>query len=155
MGRKKLQLIILDQTGRHKDLKNCGWQFYLKTGALSFILVNASGTIWSIKFLSNSQHVIGSYFDKLLGVKTLCLRAKSYFEKLDGAYAAFLNEYQGSYKPSGDNVLSWKNHWGFFWIVVVAGQCKRIPVIMTSNILAFFFLQLLSMSSGCLLPSTF
>jgi hypothetical protein len=113
MGRQK-QLIILDQTGRLEDLKNCGWQFYVKTGALSFILVDAYGTIWSIKFLSNSPHVIRSYFDKLLGVKTLCLRAKNCFEKLDGAYAAFLDEYQGSYKPSGNNVLSWKNPWAIF-----------------------------------------
>jgi hypothetical protein len=82
---------------------------------LGFILVNAYGTIWSIKFLSNSQHVIGSYFDKLLGVKTLCIRAKNHFEKLDGTYAAFLNEYQISCKPAGDNVLSWKNPWAFFY----------------------------------------
>jgi hypothetical protein len=44
-----------DQTGRHKDLKNRGWQFYDKTGALSFILVDAYGTIWSIKFYQTAE----------------------------------------------------------------------------------------------------
>jgi hypothetical protein len=57
-------------------------------------------------------------------------QSQNHFEKLDGAYAASLDEYQGSYKPSGDNVLSWKNLWSFFWIVLFAGQCKRIPVTM-------------------------
>jgi hypothetical protein len=74
----------------------------------------SSDTYWSLKCLSNSRHVIGSYFDKLLGVKTLCIWAKNHFEKLDTAYAAFVDEYDGSYKPSGAKVLSWKNPWNVF-----------------------------------------
>jgi hypothetical protein len=144
-----------DQTDRHKDSKNFCWLCHDKTGGLCFIIVDCFGTYWSLKFLSNSRHAIGSYFDKLLDVKTLCIRAKNNFEKLDMAYAAFVGEYDGSCKPSGANVLSWKNPWNFFldgcchW-----KRCKMILVITTSNILALFCLQLLSVTSGCHPPST-
>jgi hypothetical protein len=103
-----------DQTARHKDVKNCWWPSYDKTGALCFILVDAKGTLWSIKFLSNSRHVIGSYFDKVLGMGTLCQRAQNHFAKLDEAYSIFLKKYQGSYKPSGSNSLCWRNPSAFF-----------------------------------------
>jgi hypothetical protein len=138
-----------DQTDRHKDSENCCWLCHDKTGGLCFIIVDCFGTYWSLKFLSNSRHVIGSYFDKLIGVnKTLCIRAKNHFEKLDAAYAAFVDEYDGSYKPLGANVLSWKNPWNSF----LDGRWHW--KITTSNILALFCLQLLSVTSGCHLPST-
>jgi hypothetical protein len=101
-----------DQTDRHKDAKNCCWCLYDKTGALCFIICDAFGIFWSLKFLSNSRHAIGSYFDKLLGVETLCSRIKTHFDKLDVAYATFLEEYEGSFIPS--NGLNWRNPWGFF-----------------------------------------
>jgi hypothetical protein len=66
------------QTDRHKDSKNCCWLCHDKTGGLCFIIVDCFGTYWSLKFLSNSRHVIGSYFDKLLGVMTLHLSKKSF-----------------------------------------------------------------------------
>jgi hypothetical protein len=103
-----------DQTARHKDVKNCCWPSYDKTGALCFILVDASDTFWSIKFLSNSRQVIGIYFDKVLGMRTLCRRAENHFAKLDAAYSFFLEQYQGSYKPSGSNSLSWRHPSAFF-----------------------------------------
>jgi hypothetical protein len=103
-----------DQTARHKDVKNCGWPSYDKTGALCFILVDAKSTLWSIKFLSNSRHVIGSYFDKVLGMGMLCQRAQNHFAKLDASYSFFLEKYQGRYKPSGNNSLSWRHPSAFF-----------------------------------------
>ena len=81
-----------DQTDRHKDSKNCVWSLYDKTGALCFMLRDSFGVIWSLKFLSNSRHAIGSYFDKLLGVETLCSRILSHFRKLDNEYANFLHD---------------------------------------------------------------
>jgi hypothetical protein len=108
-----------DQTDRHKDSKNCRWLCHGKTSGLCFIIVECFGTYWPLKFLYNSRHVTGSHFEKLLGVKTLCIRAKNHFEKLDTAYAAFVDEYGGSYKPSGANLLSWKNPWNFF----LNGRC--------------------------------
>ncbi len=101
-----------DRTDRHKDTKNCSWSCYDKTAAICFMLVDALGTVWSLKFISNGRLVIGSYFDKLLGVETLCIRIKSHFDKLDAAYASFLDDYDGSYKPSEE--LCWKNPWAFF-----------------------------------------
>jgi hypothetical protein len=101
-----------DRTDRHKDIKNCSWRYYNKTGALCFVISDAFGTLWSLKFISNGRLVIGSYFDKLLGVETLCTRIKTHFKKLDLAYATFLLGYEGSYTPS--TVLNWKNPWGFF-----------------------------------------
>jgi hypothetical protein len=71
---------------RHKDAKNCSWVCYDKTGALCFIIVDGLGTLWSLKFISNGRLVIGSYFDKLLGVETLCSRIKKHFQQLDEAY---------------------------------------------------------------------
>ena len=106
-----------DQTDRHKDSKNCVWSLYDKTGALCFMLRDSFGIIWSLKFLSNSRHAIGSYFDKLLGVETLCSRIRSHFRKLDNAYANFIDDYDGPYKPSS---LSWKDPWGFF----LDARCK-------------------------------
>jgi hypothetical protein len=139
-----------DQTDRHKDSKNCCCLCHNKTGGLCFIIVDCFGTYWSLKFLSNHRHVIGSYFNKLLGVKTLCIRAKNHFEKLDGAYAAF-DEYDGSYKALGANVLSWKNPWTFF----LDGRCHwKMHKDTGDNDTAFFCLQLLSVTSGCHPPST-
>ena len=101
-----------DQTDRHKDKNNCVWMHYDKTGALCFILRDAFGILWSLKFISNSRFNIGSYYDKLLGVETLCIRIKNHFDKLDGAHASFLDECHGSSKPSIK--LSWKNPRSFF-----------------------------------------
>jgi hypothetical protein len=101
-----------DQTGRHKDAKNCIWWFYDKTGALCFIVCDAFRHFCLLKFLSNSRHVVGLCFDKLLGVETLCSQIKTPFRKLDVACATFLVEHEGSFKPSND--LNWKNLWGLF-----------------------------------------
>jgi hypothetical protein len=102
-----------DRTNRHKkDTKNCCWLCYDKTGALCLILVDAFATVWLLKFISNGRHVIGSYFDKLLGVEILCIRIKNPFDKLDSAYATFLEEYKGSYEPC--ELLCWNNPWSFF-----------------------------------------
>lgn len=99
-----------DRTDRHKDVKKCRWAGYNKTGALCFMLVDAFGTLWSLKFLSNSQHVIGSYFDELLGVETLCLRINKHLNEVNLAYTEFL---QGKNAITPHN-LNWKNPWGFF-----------------------------------------
>ena len=115
-----------DQTDRHKDTKNCSWVSYDKTGALCFVLLDAFGIFWSLKFLSNSRHVIGSYYDKLLGVETLCARIEKHFANLDDAYSSFLDEYDGSFKPVD---LKWRNPWGFF----LDHRCKWSQVDDTSG----------------------
>ena len=45
-------------------------------------------------------------------METLGARIQNHFNKLDEAYATFLYEYQGSFRPADE--LSWKNPWGFF-----------------------------------------
>ena len=75
-----------DSTGRHKDIKNCTWSGYDKTGALCYIVVDDVGTLWSLKFISNSRLAIGVYFDGLLGVKTLITRVDTHFKKLQESY---------------------------------------------------------------------
>jgi hypothetical protein len=99
-----------ERTERHKDIKNCVWLGYDKTGALCFMIVDAMGTLWSLKFLSNSRQVIGSYFDELLGVETLCLRITKHLKNVDLAYETLLKAYDGT----TSHELNWKNPWGFF-----------------------------------------
>jgi hypothetical protein len=114
-----------DSTDRHKDAKNCSWCFYDKTGALCFIIRDAFGILWLLKFISNGRQVIGSYFDKLAGAETLHIRIKTHFNKLDVACAAFLEEHDGSFQSS--NVLNWKIGGDSFWILVATGRSQRMP----------------------------
>ena len=102
-----------DSTDRHKDKNNCIWVSHDKTGALCFMVVDALSAIWSMKFIANGRHVLGTHCDKLLGANTLCSRIKTHFEKLDLACATFLDDCDGSYKPASSE-LNWKNPWGFF-----------------------------------------
>ena len=73
--------------------------------------MDAFGICWSLKFLSNKRHVIGSYFDKLLGIETLCARIEKHFANLEGAYTSFLDNHDGSFRPVD---LNSRNPWGFF-----------------------------------------
>jgi hypothetical protein len=75
------------------------------------MLVDAFNILWSLKFVTNSRHVIGSYFDELLGVETLSLRIKNHLENINLAYSAFADAYSGM-NPTND--LNWKNPWAFF-----------------------------------------
>jgi hypothetical protein len=77
------------------------------------MLFDAKSILWSLKFLSNSRHVIGSHFDKLSGLKEFCVRVTRHYTQLYTAYKKFLDEYQGSYTPIGKQ-LSWTNPWAFF-----------------------------------------
>jgi hypothetical protein len=114
-----------DQTDRPKDSKNCIWHFCDKTGAFCVVICDAFGDIWSIKFLSNSRHVIDSYFDELLGADTLCSRIKTHFRKLDVACDTFLGEHNGTFKPSS---LSWRDPWGFFLTTAASGRAVPPPL---------------------------
>jgi hypothetical protein len=42
-------------------------------------------------------------------MRTLCQRAHNHFAELDATYSFFLEKYQGSYKPPGNNSLSWRH----------------------------------------------
>ena len=62
-----------DQTEHYKDTKNCSWVSYDKTaGVLCLIFWDVFGIFWSLKFLSNGCHMIGSYYNKFCLVLKHC-----------------------------------------------------------------------------------
>ena len=139
-----------DQVSAHKDVKNCVWDGYTKTGGLCFMLLDTMDTLWSIKFLSNSRSIIGCYFDKLLGVRSICLTIDRHFVKLDAAYMDYMSQCSGGSKKYSDWTLSWKLPNRFFidesspWTGVADGKAKDIKykcIVLPTSIIRDFWLS--------------
>jgi len=73
-------------TDGHKDIRNCSWFGYTKTGALCFMLkCRKTGLIISIKFITNSRDKVGRHYDSI-GLKPILNRIQSHVDAIDQAY---------------------------------------------------------------------
>ena len=115
----------------HNDTPNRCWDCCDKIRALCFIIRDAFGDFWSLKFISNGRFVIGSCCNKLLRVATLRAQIKNHFKNLEKACAAFLVEHDGSFKPAAE-ALTWKIRRASSWTGGATGWGLQIVNEMKS-----------------------
>ena len=88
-----------DRVATHKDLQNCLWSSYDKTGALCFVFVDAFAILWSVKFLADSRAKLGHYYDRKRGTEAVHTRIKRHLQDIDHAYENFALDCGEHFQP--------------------------------------------------------
>jgi hypothetical protein len=87
-----------DKTAAHYDAKNCEWEGYNVTGALSFVFRDSFGTFWSLKIILNSRKVIGDFF--IPNFRALYCAMNRQLEAIEQEYSHLADHsYNGHWPP--------------------------------------------------------
>ena len=74
-----------ERTENHRDKRNCRWLGYDKTSGLCFVITDAFGYVWSLKFILNSRGKVGDYLGNE-NIMSLLHRIRHHLSLLNGQY---------------------------------------------------------------------
>ena len=108
------------ETKAHCDRSNCSWSSYDLTTAFCVVMVDSSGSLWSLKVLGNSRDVVGRYMrhrvTDVVGnsspLRQIVTKAKVHLSRLDDSYQRLQSSCRGEWPQA--HGLSWDQPNRFF-----------------------------------------